>query len=217
VYLWMKVPRRRRVILRRTPRASERILGQQIAAEPRGLGLASELAAEARALKVDFGVDASATIRCGETRKLSKIEKGRSPYLQYNMDIAPVSPRSSRSAPLVLRSLRSHHTNTRDRQRTTQTTQLVQPGCQMLTKLITRVHLLSYQHRQNLYLRFRASLGHHLLFLSQCRCQREPRGRVSNWSPSVPRLLTSFPHLPPCLLCPPRLSSRPRLLHEVPY
>jgi len=173
VYLWMNVPRRRRVILRRTPRASERILGQQIAAEPRGLGLASELAAEARALKVDFGVDASATIRCGETRKLSKIEKGRS--LQYNMDIAPVSPRSSRSAPLVLRSLRSHHTNTRDRQRTTQTTQLVQLDCQMLTKLITRVHLFYYQHRQNLYLRFRASLGHQLLFLSQCRCQREPR------------------------------------------
>jgi len=45
----------------------------------------------------------------------------------------------------------------------------------MLTKLITRVHLFYYQHRQNLYLRFRASLGHQLLFLSQCRCQREPR------------------------------------------
>ena len=75
--------------LRRTPRAAERILGQRIVAEPRGLGLAPELEAEDKALKVDFGVDASATVRCGETLKLSKIEKGRNPYLQYNMDIAP--------------------------------------------------------------------------------------------------------------------------------
>ena len=65
MHLWMNASCHLRVILRCTPRAAERMSGQRIAAEPRGLGLASELDAEARALKVDFGVDVSATVRCG--------------------------------------------------------------------------------------------------------------------------------------------------------